>query len=132
MLSCQKSEFQLPSDVHYLNCAYMSPLSVRVEAAGMEAIRAKRDPSRIKPADFFATPSRVKDLFARLIQSESSASISLLPSVSYGIAIAARNLDVRRGQNIVLLHEQFPSNLYTWRRLAEEKELDLRTIQPPP
>ncbi len=132
MLPCQKPAFQLPSDVHYLNCAYMSPLSRRVEEAGIEAIRAKRDPSRIKPADFFSTPDRVRELFARLIHSEASSRVSLLPSVSYGIAIAAKNLHVKPGQNIVLLHEQFPSNLYTWRRLADEKELNLRTIQAPP
>ncbi|SVD41285.1 uncharacterized protein METZ01_LOCUS394139, partial [marine metagenome] len=25
-LSCQKEAFNVPEDVHYLNCAYMSPL----------------------------------------------------------------------------------------------------------
>jgi hypothetical protein len=27
MLACQKPLFALPDDEHYLNCAYMSPLS---------------------------------------------------------------------------------------------------------
>ena len=31
MLTCQKHLFSLPDDVHYLNCAYMSPLARRVE-----------------------------------------------------------------------------------------------------
>jgi len=128
MISCQKSLFNLPPDLHYLNCAYMSPLPAIVEEAGIEAIRAKRDPSLIAPHDFFETVARVKSQFAELIHADSADSISLIPSVSYGIAIAARNLEVERGQNIVLLHEQFPSNFYTWKRLADEKGLELRVV----
>ena len=30
-LSCMKHEFSIPDGNHYLNCAYMSPLSKRVE-----------------------------------------------------------------------------------------------------
>jgi selenocysteine lyase/cysteine desulfurase len=130
MLTCQADAFSLPSDLHYLNCAYMSPLSKKVEEAGIKGVQSKRNPSLIVPEDFFKTPLAVKRLFADLIGSSSPDRISLLPSVSYGVAIAANNLDARRGQNIVLLHEQFPSNLYTWRRLADEQNLELRTILP--
>jgi len=131
MLSCQADAFSLPSDLHYLNCAYMSPLSKKVEEAGIKGVQSKRNPSLIAPEDFFETPLAVKQLFADLIGSSSPDQISLLPSVSYGVAIAANNLEAKRGQNVVLLHEQFPSNLYTWRRLADEQNLELRTILPP-
>ncbi len=108
----------------------MSPLSKKVEEAGIKGVQSKRNPALITPEDFFETPQTVKQLFADLIGSASPDRISLLPSVSYGVAIAANNLEARRGQNVVLLHEQFPSNLYTWRRLADEQDLELRTILP--
>jgi len=130
MLPCQKSAFTLDPAVHYLNCAYMSPLSKRVEEAGIEAIRGKRAPSTITPDDFFDTPARVKATFARLVDGEADQ-VALFPSVSYGIATVANNLHLKAGQSIVLLHEQFPSNVYTWMRLAQESDSDIRTVYRP-
>lgn len=130
MLSCQKSAFSLDPGVHYLNCAYMSPLSKRVEEAGIAGIRGKRSPAGIGPADFFDYPARVKQAFAALIGGHSE-DVALFPSVSYGIATAARNLHLKPGQNIVMLHEQFPSNVYTWMRVAEASEADIRTVFRP-
>ncbi len=131
MLSCQKEAFSLPDGLHYLNCAYMSPLSKSVEEAGVEAMKGKRNPTGVHPEDFFSLPKQVKSRFSRLIGSSSTDSVSLLPSVSYGIATAARNLTPRPGQNIVVLHEQFPSNIYTWMKLAEDYDLEIRTIFRP-
>ena len=48
MLTSEKSRFSLPADEHYLNCAYMSPLSKAVEAAGVAGVRRKSNPSRIR------------------------------------------------------------------------------------
>ncbi|MDA0378230.1 MAG: aminotransferase class V-fold PLP-dependent enzyme [Bacteroidetes bacterium] len=131
MLSCQKSEFSLSPDIHYLNCAYMSPVSKKVEMAGIEAIRGKRSPADILPDDFFRLPTRVKKLFACLVHAPDPQQVALFPSVSYGIASVARNVATRPGQNLVVLHEQFPSNVYTWMRLAEERGCTLRTVAAP-
>ena len=131
MLTCQKDAFSLDPSVHYLNCAYMSPLSKSVEAVGVEAIKRKRSPADILPDDFFATPKQVKKAFAALLESRKADQVALFPSVSYGIASVAANVSVDRGQNLVLLHEQFPSNVYTWMRLAEERGCSIRTVFPP-
>lgn len=130
MLSCQKSSFSLDPSVHYLNCAFMSPVSKRVEEAGIAGIRGKRSPEGIGPDDFFDYPARVKQAFASLIDGKPE-NVALFPSVSYGIATAARNLRPKTGQNIVMLHEQFPSNVYTWMRLAESSGADIRTVFRP-
>lgn len=129
MLHCQKHLFSLPAGLHYLNCAYMSPLARGVEAAGLEGLRRKRDPSSIPPAMFFKESDEARRLFGRLVGAPAD-SVALIPAASYGLATAARNLAVRRGQNLVVMHEQFPSNVYTWRRLAEESAAELRTVGP--
>ena len=67
MLTCQKDLFSIPSDRHYLNCAYMSPLSKRVVAAGVEGVGRKAMPADIVPEDFFSGPNRARALFADLI-----------------------------------------------------------------
>lgn len=132
MLACQKDLFSLPSGLHYLNCAYMSPLSRAVQEAGIAGIRRKAAPHGIQPRDFFDESDEVRVLFARLVNAGDPARIAIIPAASYGIAVAARNTPVRRGQNIVITHEQFPGNVYAWRSLAQREGLELRTVTPPP
>ena len=57
--------------------------------------------------------------------------IAIIPAASYGLAIAARNLPVGAGQNIVVTHEQFPANVHAWRKLAGTRDVELRTVHPP-
>ena len=52
-IPCQRELFDLPDDVAYLNCAYMSPLPKRAIEAGAEAARRKGRPWTITPSDFF-------------------------------------------------------------------------------
>jgi selenocysteine lyase/cysteine desulfurase len=129
-LSCQKDAFSLPPDTHYLNCAYMSPLPRLVEEAGVRGMLRKRNPAELQTDDFFKDSEEVRRLFAGLINAPEPSSVAILPSVSYGIGVAAQNTPVSSGQNIVLLHEQFPGNVYGWRRLAWENGAEIRMVRP--
>ena len=130
MLEPQKHLFNLDEDSIYLNCAYMSPVSKQVEVAGIHGVQSKRRPQHIKPHHFFDPSDQIRQRFGRLIQAPPS-SIALIPSASYGIATAASNTSIEQGQNIVVLQEQFPSNIYSWSRLAAENKADLKVIEPP-
>jgi selenocysteine lyase/cysteine desulfurase len=46
--------------------------------------------------------------------------VALIPSASYGLAVAAKNISLNAGQHIVVLDQQYPSNVYVWRELAAE------------
>ncbi|UCD23313.1 MAG: aminotransferase class V-fold PLP-dependent enzyme [Gemmatimonadota bacterium] len=131
MLSCQKHLFSLPQDLHYLNCAYMSPLPLRVEEAGIAGIRKKRIPADIFPGDFLSGLENVRTRFAGLVGAGGSQRIALIPSVSYGLASVARNLEIASSQNLIILTRQFPSNVYAWRRLAATTGAEIRTVAPP-
>lgn len=131
MLDCQRHRFQLPPDLHYLNCAYMAPLAREVEAAGLAGMARRRDPSTIVSDDFFDQADALRERFARLIGGGDPRRVAIIPAVSYGIATAARNAAVSRGQNIVILGEQFPSNVYAWMRKAGENGAELRTVRRP-
>ncbi len=130
-LSRQTHGFHIPAGVHYLNCAFMSPLLREVEEAGIEGMRRKRTPFETTPRDFFEDSDRLRDAFASLIGAPDPERVAIVPSVSYGITTVARNLNPPRGSNVVILAEQFPSNVYPWRRLADERELVLRTVEAP-
>jgi len=108
----------------------MGPLPKAAEAAGVAALARKRHPSDITAPDAFWESDRVRTLFARLIGAPDPKRIAIQPGVSYGVATAARNLPVERGQNLVLTREQFPGNVYAWRRLAAERGAELRAVGP--
>lgn len=128
-LPSQKDAFSLPSDVHWLNCAYMSPTPRRVEEAGIRAIQASRNPAAMHPDDFFEPVERIRRLHARLLGLEGThAQVSLIPAASYAIATAAKNIPVGPGDGIVHLQDQFPSHVYSWRRLAMETGAGLVAI----
>ncbi|MGG7380566.1 hypothetical protein ACQ7B2_18070, partial [Escherichia coli] len=64
--------------------------------------------------DFFRPVARLRELLAGLLDGDENG-IALVPSVSYGIATAAANITMSPGSAIVVLADQFPSNLYAWR-----------------
>jgi len=128
LIPSQRHLFDLPADIAYLNCAYMSPLLKRAAAVGAEAVGRKCQPWRISADDFFTDSERARALFAELLGAGAD-DIALVPAASYGLAVAAANLRVAPGRRIVVLAEQFPSNVYTWRALAARTGAEVVTIE---
>jgi selenocysteine lyase/cysteine desulfurase len=130
MLACQRHLFEIPQDVAYLNCAYMSPLMKTALEAGNAGLARKQHPWQLTPEKFFAGSDEFRAAAAPLVES-SPDDIAIVPSASYGIATAARNLPVASGQSILVLAEQFPSNYYSWQNLARERGASLRVVPWP-
>ena len=126
----QRSLFDIPRDVAYLNCAYMSPLLHSAIKAGIGGMRAKGQPWTITPADFFSDVEIVRRLAATIIGCDAN-DISLVPAASYGIATAMQNLSLTSDQEILVLEEQFPSNVYGWMELARRSSAKLKTVPRP-
>ena len=53
LLDCQRHLFDIPNDVAYLNCAYISPLLNAVRDAGIAGTQRKSHQWEIVPRDFF-------------------------------------------------------------------------------
>jgi selenocysteine lyase/cysteine desulfurase len=130
ILENQRELFEIPEEVAYLNCAYMSPQLRPVREIGERAVARKSRPWEITPGDFFEDAEKTRALFARLVGAEAEG-VALIPSVSYGIAVAAANVKVEQGENILILEDQFPSNVYAWRGLAARKGANLITVPRP-
>src|SRR5260370_27168937 len=127
MLTCQCHLFDIPDDVAYLNCAYMSPLMKPALEAGTVGLARKAHPWELTPDQFFTGADEFRATAARLLGC-SAYCIAIVPSASYGIATAARNLPVKKGQSILVLDEQFPSNYYPAQRLAEESAASRKIV----
>ncbi len=130
MIPCQRHLFDIPREVAYLNCAYISPLPTVARAAGEAGMARKSRPWELTPQDFFTESEATRSLFAGLIGA-TAEDVAVIPSVSYGIGIATANVAFRKGQTVIALAEQFPSNVYPWRRLAADREGSVITIPPP-
>jgi kynureninase len=123
VLANQRSLFEIPPEIAYLNCAYISPLLRASREAGQAAVARKSQ-------DFFSDAETARSLFAELIGGDTDG-VAIVPSASYGASIAAANIPVERGQTIVLLEDQFPSNVYPWRDLAERADAAVVTVPRP-
>ena len=126
----QRHRFDLPEDIAYLNCAYMAPLMHSVVEAGLQGVQRKARPWEIAATDFFSGPAHARGLFARIVNARAE-DVAIVPAASYAMAIAARNLPLRPGQTIVLLADQFPSNLYPWRAAAARAGAEIVTVDAP-
>jgi selenocysteine lyase/cysteine desulfurase len=129
-LGNQRDLFEIPEDIVYLNCAYMSPQLRPAREAGEKAVSRKSRPWEITPDLFFEDAEEIRVLFAQLVGGDTE-DVAIVPSVSYGISVAAANVPVREGEKMIILEDQFPSNVYAWRELAERSGARLVTLPRP-
>lgn len=132
MLECQRAEFSIGAENHYLNCAYLAPLARVVESAAANALHRLRDPSSVGVDAFFADVDRIRTLFAKLVHAPSGDGVAVVPSVSYGVATVTRNLNLRRGQEVVVVGNEFPGGILPWHRAARETGARIVTVSEPP
>lgn len=131
ILNTQKHLFSLSEKSIYLNGSYMSPLLKTVEEIGIKAIINRGNPYSITEQDFFTDQIILKKRFARLVEVPDYQNIAIIPSVSYGISTVIKNISLKKEDEVVLLKEQFPSNVYTWKRIEEETGCIIKTISSP-
>ena len=122
--------FEIPQDVTYLNCANMAPQLKMVTEAGIDAVRAKASPWKLSAPEWFSGAETLRGLAARLFGADIDG-MALVPAVSYGIAIAAANLPLTSSGTIVLLHQEFPSNVYAWHESARKTGARVVTVERP-
>lgn len=129
-LDCQADLFEVPDHILYVNCAAQGPAPKRAAEAGRRAVERKSRPWEKARQDLPAEMERTRVQFAALINGDPEC-VALTGATSYGIAIAARNMRLERGQSILVLESQFPSNYYAWERLAAACGGTIRVVTRP-
>ncbi|MFT4534667.1 MAG: selenocysteine lyase/cysteine desulfurase [Saprospiraceae bacterium] len=131
MLQNQAHLFSLEQGHTYLNGAYMSPQLKSVEAVGIESLKGKSRPYSITGEDFFAGRKRLRVKFAELVDISDYQQTAIIPSVSYGIACVTNNVQLDKGDEILVVDEQFPSHIYSWQKLAEKYDATIKIVKSP-
>ena len=130
-MASERALFAIPDDVTYLNCASMSPQLRTVTAAGLVAVRSKASPWHLRASDWFVHAEPLRARFARIVGGDAEC-VALVPSASYGLAVAAANVPVRAGQTLLVIDREFPSNVYAWHELARRTNARVRTVTREP
>lgn len=106
--------FDVPPEIAYFNTANLSPHLHAVREAGASALRRRGRPWTITPQDWFTDVERLRELFGGLVGADAEG-VALVPATSYGFAVAARALGVGPADRVLVLAEEYPSGVYTWR-----------------
>jgi selenocysteine lyase/cysteine desulfurase len=128
MLGSQRSLFDIPREVAYLDAAAFSALPAPVREAGAGGVMAKVRPWSMARGDTMA--ERVRADAAGLIGAAAD-DVAIVGAVSHGIATAARNLDLPAGSRILRVADEFPSLALVFDRLAAERGLALDIVERP-
>lgn len=131
-LPSQRHLFDVPPHVAYFNCAYNGPQLNATREALLAGVRGKSQPWLRQPAHFFDDAETIRSLAAALFGGGAD-SWAIVPAASYGLATAARAIEptLQPGDGILLIDEDFPSNVLTWRRTAAERGARIHTLPTP-
>jgi selenocysteine lyase/cysteine desulfurase len=130
MLASQRGLFDVPRDICYLNSASYSPLPLRVQEAARAAVGRKGTPWTLEASFANRQHERARLAAARLINAE-ARDIALIPSISYGVATAAKLLSIPRGARVLVLENDHSSPVLEWQVRAQEQGFTVETIRQP-
>jgi selenocysteine lyase/cysteine desulfurase len=130
MLASQRALFEMPRHICYLSAASFSPLPLRTLEAGRAAVGRKGTPWTLEASFAHQQHERARAAAARLIHAD-AADIALIPSVSYGVATAAKLLKIARGTRVIVLEDDHSSPVLEWHARAEAQGFTVETVRQP-
>ena len=130
MLASQRALFEMPRDICYLNSASWSPLPLRTQEAARAAVGRKGTPWTLDAGFANCQHERARTAAAHLINAD-PADIALIPSISYGVATAAKVLTIDRGARVIVLENDHSSPVLEWQTRTNAEGFAIETVRRP-
>jgi selenocysteine lyase/cysteine desulfurase len=130
MLPSQRTLFDIPREICYLNAASWSPLPIATQEAGRVGVARKGRPWAIDPALPQRQFERARRAAARLINAEMD-DVALISSVSYGVAAAAKLIDVPAASRVLVLENDHSSAVLEWMTRASAGRFTVEAVPRP-
>ena len=130
MLASQRALFEMPRHICYLNSASYSPLPLKTQEAGRAAVGRKGTPWTLDAGFANRQHERARAAAARLINAD-PADIALIPSISYGVATAAKVLTIERGARVIVLENDHSSPVLEWQARGDAQGFVVETVRQP-
>ena len=97
----------------WLNTAHQGPLPRAAAEIAHDAVDRKCAPYRMAEDDFFDVPSRLRAALANLVGAD-PGEIALGTSTSFGLNLLAQGLRLQRGDEVLLVENDFPATVFPW------------------
>ncbi|WP_455206695.1 aminotransferase class V-fold PLP-dependent enzyme [Kaarinaea lacus] len=124
-----QTEFDLDSDIIYLNHAAVSPWPVRTRNAVIQFAEENSRVGSLRYLQWLETETALRTLLQSLINAPSQEDIALVKNTSEALSIVAYGIKWQPGDNIVITNQEFPSNHIVWESLtAQGVELRIADI----
>ncbi len=130
MLASQRDLFDIPRHISYLNSASYSPLPLQTQEAGRAAVGRKGTPWTLDAGFANRQHERARLAAAALINAD-PADIALIPSISYGVATAAKLVTIARGSRVLVLENDHSSPVLEWQTRADAQGFVIETVRQP-
>jgi selenocysteine lyase/cysteine desulfurase len=118
-----------PSEgVAYLNAASQGRIPLAAVKAGREALAMKERPWAITSETYVSVTRQARSLAARLLGAREDQ-VALVTGAGQVVNAAARGLDLRDGDEVLVPRHEFPSNDFPWRWLAR-RGVAVRVVEP--
>src|SRR5207342_1518329 len=121
--------FDLPPHAVYLDTAAHAPMLRAARDAGTAALVSGNRPWMPDEDAWEARTEHARTLAAHWFDGDADA-VAFVPSVAHAVAIAARNLPLARGDGVLVLDNQFPSNLLAWQHRCAEVGAHIVVARP--
>ncbi|MEO8134252.1 MAG: aminotransferase class V-fold PLP-dependent enzyme [Betaproteobacteria bacterium] len=132
ILPSQRHLFDIPERIAYFNCAYYSPQLNESQVRLVAGVQAKGRPWERIPGDFFDDAETIRRSCSELFGGDADG-YAVVHSASYGLSTAARAIEphLKPGDRILVMADEFPSNVLPWQRTARETGASLVTVAAP-
>jgi selenocysteine lyase/cysteine desulfurase len=132
IISSQRYLFDVPEGIAYFNCAYNSPQLNESRNRLLLGTIDKCHPWKRTPLSFFEDADTIRQLSADIFGGDSDG-YAIIPAASYGLSTAARAIEpyLNAGDQILMIAEEFPSNVLPWKRVAQETGASITTVATP-
>ena len=122
--------FNIDPNISYLNSAYMGLLPKKSVQKGSDGFSLKSRAWEIQLSDFYTKPENTRKLFSNLVNANID-SVFFVPSASYGFSVFANNFKLDTRKTILILEEEFPSNVWIWKDLVKKQNGNLAFVKRP-
>jgi cysteine desulfurase/selenocysteine lyase len=112
----------------YLNHAAVSPMSRIVREAIEQHLQRRSEGAIETMEDDMQAAEALREALSLLINAPSGKRISFQPNTSFALNLIARGLDWQEDDEILVPDVEFPSNVYPWQTIAQERDLKLICI----
>jgi selenocysteine lyase/cysteine desulfurase len=132
LLPPQRHLFDIPEEIAYFNCAYNAPQLKATRSALQRGADSKSEPWKRTVASFFDDADTLRDLAAKLFGGDADG-YAIVPAASYGLSTAARAVEpqLRPGDRILVVADEFPSGVLPWMKTAHASGAELTTVPTP-